>query len=65
MLEPTESKVQPNIRAEFMQDDRKLIIALWKQFDTEVILFQPGRNIVLKEKKTLIRGKILDELNSI
>ena len=64
-MPPNQPKVQPKVRAEFTQEDRKMIMALWKQFDTEVILFQPGRNIGLKEKKNLIRGKILDELNSI
>ena len=64
-MSPNQPKVQPKVRAEFTQEDRKMIMALWKQFDTEVILFQPGCNIGLKEKKNLIRGKILDELNSI
>ena len=65
MPEPTESKVQPKVQAEFTQDDRKMIMAQWKQFDTEVILFLPGHDIGLKEKKDWIRGQILTQLNWI
>ena len=64
-MPPIKADTETKNRAMFTQEDRKIIMLLWKEHDPKGILFLPGRTAAIKEKKDAIREKIVAEVNSI
>ena len=64
-MPPIKADTETKNRAMFTQEDRKIIMLLWKEHEPKGILFLPGRTAAIKEKKDAIREKIVAEVNSI